>query len=129
MDDTKKSVAEKGYVETIFGRKRYLPDINSRMPQLQAAAERMAINHPIQGTGADIIKLAMIQIYGHLHKAKLEDKVRMLLQVHDELVFEIKDELVKEESKILKDIMEKVYKLDVPLTVDVKVGDNWQDMS
>ena len=117
-----------GYVETIFGRKRKLPEINSGIPQLVAQAERMAINMPIQGTAADLIKKAMIKISDWINKEDKNSEARMLLQVHDELVFEIKKGKEAAISKKIKDIMENDYKLDVPLVVDVKYGDNWKDM-
>ncbi len=128
MDDMKKFARDHGYVETVFGRKRLLPDITSTMPQLQAQAERMAINHPVQGTEADLIKLAMIAIDAHLTKQGLSDDVRMLLQVHDELVFEIKKDLVKKIAPVIKKAMETVRSFDVPITVDIKHGPNWSDM-
>ena len=114
---------EHGYVSTILGRRRYLKDINSRNQVVRGAAERNAVNAPIQGSAADIIKLAMINI----HK-KLKDenyKTKMLLQVHDELVFDAhKDELEKVQ-KMIKSEMENAYKLEVPLDVDLGIGENW----
>ncbi len=127
MEETKAKAHKDGYVETIFGRRRPLLDIYSTMPQMQAQAERMAINHPVQGTAADLIKLAMIKIYDFVHDKLDEGDAKILLQVHDELVFEIKNNLVAKLIPELKNIMETVYKLDVPLTVDVKYGDNWQE--
>ncbi len=128
MDQMKAKAREKGFVETIFGRKRKLPEIYSGMPQLVAQAERMAINMPIQGTAADIIKLAMIKISDMIKKEYDSDEVRMLLQVHDELLFEIKEGGEKDISRKIKDIMENGYQLSVPLIIDVKYGDNWRDM-
>lgn len=128
MEQMKKFAARTGYVETLFGRKRPLPDIHSGIPQLKAQAERIAINHPAQGTEADLIKLAMIAIDEHLRKEGLDQDVRMLLQVHDELVFEIKAPLIKKISPKIKELMEQVHKFDVPITVDVKFGPNWSDM-
>src|SRR3989338_2486231 len=132
MEATKQQAHDQGYVETIFGRRRPTPDIYSTMPQLQAAAERAAINHPVQGTEADIIKLAMIGIHDFLRTLHpvpytLYPDCRMLLQVHDELVCEIKTEKIAEIVPKIKKIMESVTKLEVPLTVDVKSGPNWQD--
>ncbi len=115
-----------GYVETLFGRKRYLPEIVSNITQIQKAAERMAINLPIQGLSADLIKLAMIEIYAKFQKNK--EAMKMVLQVHDELIFEIKEEKVKEISKEIKEIMENVIKIKVPIEVDIKAGDNWGEM-
>jgi DNA polymerase-1 len=128
MEENKAKARKDGFVSTIFGRRRYLPEINSGMPQLIAQAERMAINHPIQGTEGDFLRIAMDKIYDLIHKEYNDQDIKMLLQVHDELVFEIKDSLVDKTSKLIKNIMESVYRLDVPLTVDVKYGDNWRDM-
>ena len=128
MADMKKKAAREGFVETVFGRKRFLADIHSTMPQLQAQAERMAINHPVQGTEADLIKLAMIKIDEYLRKHKLTDTVRMLLQVHDELVFEIRADTVEKMIQPIREIMETVRRFDVPITVDAKIGKNWADM-
>lgn len=127
MENTKQQAHDQGYVETIFGRKRPTPEIYSTMPQLQAAAERAAINHPIQGTAADLVKLAMIKVHDYL--GDKQKSARMLLQVHDEIVCEIKKEKVPEICKRIKEIMESVHKLDVPLIADVKVGPNWQDQT
>ena len=128
MAETKRFAFKHGYVETIFGRRRLLPDITSTMPQLQAQAERMAINHPVQGTEADLIKLAMIAIDTYVRDHRLSDSVRMLLQVHDELVFEIKEGAVEKVAPKLKELMETVHAFDVPITVDVKRGTDWSDM-
>lgn len=129
MEAMKEKAHRDGYVETIFGRRRPMLDIYSTIPQVQAQAERMAINHPVQGTAADLMKLAMIGVYNHIHSELKDDEARLLLQVHDELVFEIKTELVKNLAPIFKKIMESVHQLDVPLIVDVKYGKNWQDMT
>ena len=129
MQEMKNKVRKDGYVTTIFGRRRQLPEAFSGMPQLVSQAERMAINMPIQGTAADLIKLSMINIHDLIHAEKAENNVRLLLQVHDELLFEVKDKLVKEWSEKIKNIMENIHKLDVPLTVDAKVGQNWAEMS
>jgi DNA polymerase-1 len=123
MDAMRLKVRQNGYVETLFGRRRYLPEIHSSMPQLIAQAERMAINMPIQGTQADILKLAMIKIADWLTKTKLDAK--MLLQVHDELVFEVARDDVKSLEKQVKEIMSSVIALDVPLVVDVGTGKSW----
>ena len=128
MEDTKKFVRKHGYVETLFGRRRPLPDINSSMPMLRAQAERMAINHPAQGTGADLVKMAMNAVDTHIQKEKWSDDVHMLLQVHDELVFEIRKGKEKAASNEIKKLMESVHKFDVPIVVDVLIGDNWAEM-
>jgi len=128
MSRMRSEAREKGYTETIFGRKRKLPEIYSGMPQLVAQAERIAINMPIQGTAADLIKKAMIKISDMIAKNFKNDEVRMLLQVHDELLFEIEKGKEKQISQKIKDIMERDYKLDVPVAVDVKFGNNWKDL-
>ncbi|MBU1036870.1 DNA polymerase I [Patescibacteria group bacterium] len=123
LDQTKKLAHQKGFVEDLFGRRRYLPNINSGIQLLQAAAERMAINMPIQGTAADLLKLAMIKIHKEL--PKISKTAKMLLTVHDELVFEVKDSEVKKISKFVKEIMENIYTLNVPIKVEVNSGKNW----
>ena len=128
MQKTREEVRKNGYVSTIFGRRRYLPEINSGIHELVRQAERMAINMPVQGTEADLLKLAMIKIHDLIHSQYKEGDVKMLLQIHDELLFEVRDDLVKKVGPRIKDIMENIHKLDVPLTVDAKYGDNWQEM-
>ncbi len=139
MREVKSFVKKNGYVETELGRRRYIPEINSPNLQLQSAAERMAINMPIQGLAADIVKLAMIKINEQLRDSTFfsrfglknycpEKDVRMLLQVHDEIILEVKEEIADEVAKKVKEIMESVYKLKVPLVVNVKVGDNWGEI-
>jgi DNA polymerase-1 len=114
---------EHGYVETILGRRRYLQDINSRNAVVRGAAERNAVNAPIQGSAADIIKLAMINIYKRFEKENFTSK--MLLQVHDELVFDVYREELEIIKPIIKHEMENAYKLVVPLDVEVGIGENW----
>jgi len=132
MDETKASAARLGYTETYFGRRRYFDGIKSPIPFVRAAAERMAINAPIQGASADMIKLAMVQIQDFIEKEKLQKDVYMLLQVHDELVFEIKKEKVKEIVAKIKELMEGVIpKKDskgIPFVAEAKAGENWGDM-
>lgn len=123
VEDTKKFTAKYGFAQTLFGRRRYLPDIHSSMPMLRAAAERMAINMPLQGTAADLMKLAMIKIQAGL--PKISPKAKMVLQVHDELVLEVPKSDLKVVAKFVKNTMENVYKLSVPLVVDIEVGPNW----
>jgi DNA polymerase-1 len=123
MDDTKVFAHEKGYVETLFGRRRYFPDINTSNGMLVAAAERQAINAPIQGTQADIIKLAMIKIHAEL--PTVSPKSRLLLQVHDELIIEAPHDEVEKVSKFLKTTMEGIYQLRVPIIAEVGIGKNW----
>lgn len=128
MERTKEQAYDQGYVTTLFGRRRPLADIRSRMPQLAAQAERMAINHPIQGTGADLMKLAMIGAAQYLAAHEPDGRVRMLLQVHDELVLEVAEGAVADVVRQIKVVMEKAVALDVPVVVDAKVGPNWADM-
>jgi DNA polymerase-1 len=116
---------EKGYAATLFNRRRYLPDINHDQRVIRAEAERMAINTPIQGTAADLIKKAMIQIHGRLNRKGAG--ARMLLQVHDELLFEVPEEEVESIRAMVKEEMEGVYELQVPLKVDTTVGKNWDE--
>jgi DNA polymerase-1 len=122
LEETKALAYSLGYSETLFGRRRYFPEIVSPVPYLRATAERMAINHPVQGTEADIVKIAMIKINKEL------PEVKMILQVHDELVFEIKKTNFKKTAEKIKEIMENAVKLKVPVDVDVKIGENWGDM-
>ncbi|KKW33070.1 MAG: polymerase protein [Candidatus Uhrbacteria bacterium GW2011_GWA2_53_10] len=126
MDAMKLQAHEKGYVETPFGRRRYFPEIHSGVPQLVASAERMAINMPIQGAEADIIKKAMIALNGWLKQSAWP--ARMLLQVHDELVLEVSEEAVTQVAKGLKEMMEGVVQWEVPLAVEVEAGKNWGEM-
>ena len=121
---------ENGYVETMFGRRRFLPEINSQIPMIRAEAERMAVNFPIQGTATgDMIKLAIIRIHWRIEKDKvLAGKVKMILQVHDELVFEVEKSAVDEAARAVKEEMEGVLKADVPIKVELKFGPNWADM-
>ena len=123
MDDTRDKAHEQGYVETVFGRRLYLPEINSRNGQRRQYAERTAINAPMQGTAADIIKYAMIRLNKAVSKASLN--ARMIMQVHDELVFEVAEKDLKALTTLVTQEMETAAKLSVPLVVDVGIGDNW----
>jgi DNA polymerase-1 len=123
IEDTLTSARETGYVETIFGRRRYLPDITSRNATVRSLAERNAINAPIQGTSADIIKLAMINVDRRIRQEGLAS--RMILQIHDELVFDAVREEVEVLQRIVKEEMENVTRLSVPLTVECNYGNNW----
>ena len=125
MERTREDAAEKGYVSTLFGRRLYLPDINARNGARRKAAERAAINAPMQGTAADIIKRAMINVSGWL-KTQSSDDIAMIMQVHDELVFEIKAEKVSEFSEKICALMSEAAELDVPLLVEADSGDNWE---
>ena len=123
IEDTLAAARETGYVETIFGRRRYLPDINSKNGTVRSLAERNAINAPIQGTSADIIKLAMINVDARLKKEGMQS--RMVLQIHDELVFDAVSDEVDKLCSIVKEEMENVTSLSVPLTVECNYGNNW----
>ena len=125
MERTRTQAAEQGYVETIFGRRLYLPDINAKNQALRKGAERMAINAPMQGTAADIIKRAMVAVNGWLDASGLD--ARVILQVHDELVLEVREDLVEQISKDIRVHMSGAAELDVPLLVEVGVGNNWDE--
>jgi DNA polymerase-1 len=125
MDDIRSSASEKGYVETVFGRRLYLPEINARNAQRRQYAERSAINAPMQGTAADIIKRAMITVHGWLQDDKPD--ARMIMQVHDELVFEVAEKEVDAVSAKVSELMNGAADLKAPLKVDVGVGKNWDE--
>ncbi|MGA3058568.1 MAG: DNA polymerase I [Candidatus Limnocylindrales bacterium] len=122
---------QQGWVSTLLGRRRFIPELRMSNPSLRGAGERMAINMPIQGTAADIIKIAMIRLHERLREAAVDGRplrARLLLQVHDELVLEVPRDEVEAVTPILRETMEGALKLDVPLTVDIKVGDDWESM-
>lgn len=131
LEKVKQETAQKGFTETFFGRRRYFPDIHSKLPFMKASAERMAINAPIQGTEADIIKLAMIEVDKFLKHKDIKKDVRLLLQVHDELVYEIKENIIDSVAPEIKKIMEsmidskKIY--GIVCTAEVSMGDNWAE--
>lgn len=129
LEDVKAQARKTGYTQTFFGRRRYFPQIKSKLPYIVAANERMAINAPIQGTSADIIKLAMIHIHEYIKKEGLADDAFLLLQVHDELVFEIRDGMVEKVLPELERIMQSVLLPEqmrgVPLKVNAKMGESW----
>jgi DNA polymerase-1 len=125
MNQVRHSAAEKGYVETHFGRRLYLPEINSTNGMRRQAAERTAINAPMQGTAADIIKLAMINVDQWLQTNKLRS--RMIMQVHDELVLEVPNDELKKVIVGVTECMESAASLQVKLVVDVGEGDNWDE--
>jgi len=125
MDNIREQAKEQGYVETLFGRRLYLPEINARNAARRQYAERTAINAPMQGTAADIIKIAMIDTHQWLQDSQSTSK--MIMQVHDELVFEVPEQQVKSFSNKIREIMCSAAKLDVPLIVDIGVGDNWDE--
>ena len=115
-----------GYVQTLLGRRRFIPEINSANRQVREAAERMAINMPVQGTSADIIKVAMINLYREMEKRQLKSK--LLLQVHDELVFEVPEGELEEMRQLTPKVMSTALELSVPVKVDMKTGHNWGEM-
>jgi len=123
MDETRKRAKELGYVETVYGRRLWLPELKSGAPVRRQAAERAAINAPMQGTAADLIKLAMIAVQGFLESERL--KTLLIMQVHDELVLEVPDAELETIKRKLPELMQSVARLDVPLVVEVGVGDNW----
>lgn len=125
MERTRKVASDQGYVETVLGRRLYLPDINARNGMRRQYAERTAINAPMQGTAADIIKLAMIDLDKKLEDSNLD--CAMLMQVHDELVFEVKETDLNAATKVINDAMENAISLNVPLIVDIGIGDNWDE--
>ena len=125
MDQMRKQAREQGYVETLFGRRLYLPEINSRNAQRRQYAERAAINAPMQGTAADIIKLAMLSTDKWINKSKV--KAKMIMQVHDELVFEVLTSEVEETSEQVRRDMTEVTSLAVPLIIDIGAGNNWDE--
>jgi len=125
MDEIRASAAEKGYVETLMGRRLYLPEINSKNGMRRQAAERTAINAPMQGSAADIIKTAMIHVHAWLHTEK--EDARIIMQVHDELVLEVAEARVEHVSNKLCDIMSGALLLKVPLLVEAGHGDSWDE--
>jgi DNA polymerase-1 len=125
MDDTVKLAKETGYVTTLFNRKRVIDEIHNANYMIRQMGERMAINTPIQGTAADIIKLAMIKVYQNINNKNLKSK--MILQIHDELIFDVCNEELETLEKIVKDTMENVISLVVPLKVSTDVGKNWYE--
>ncbi len=132
LEETKGYARLEGYTQTLFGRRRYFPGIKSSAPFIRAQAERMAINAPVQGTAADAMRIAMNEVYAYLKKEKRFESVHMLMQVHDELIFEIKNKEIKKEAQKLKEIMEGVLKgketHGVPIVADVAIGPNWAEL-
>ncbi len=125
LDNTLTEAYAKGYVETLGGFRRYLIELKQGNYRVRAAGERQAINAPVQGTAADIIKASMIKLNNQLNK---NHQTKMILQVHDELVFEVPDSEVESIQPVIKDLMEKTFKLSVPVTVEMKIGQNWGQM-
>jgi DNA polymerase-1 len=126
MDETLREGRERGYVSTLFGRRRYMPELRSRNGGLRQQAERMAINAPVQGTAADIIKVAMNRLWRELRERGYKSK--MLLQVHDELLFEVPADELQAVGDLVCATMEGAIEISVPLVVEVKYGKNWGEM-
>jgi len=124
---TKERARKLGYVQTVMGRRRFLPEINSSNRMVREAAERMAINAPVQGSSADIIKIAMINLHREMERRKLKSK--MLLQIHDELLFEVPEEEVEEMKSLVAELMPHAFELCVPVKIDIKQGRNWGEMT
>ena len=118
IEDGKK----KGYVETIFKRRRYIPELSAKNFNIRSFGERIALNTPIQGSAADIIKIAMVKVYNELKKRKLKSK--LIIQIHDELVVDAAEDEVEEVKKIMRDLMENSVDLNVKLSVDMNTGEN-----
>ena len=123
MEDTIKKAKEEGCVHTLFNRKRNIPELKNPVYTIRQSGERIALNTPVQGTSADIIKLAMVKMYNSIEKNNLKSK--MLLQVHDELIFDVYEDELEEVKKLVKNVMENVCTLEVPLKVDINYGENW----
>ena len=126
MERTRKQAHQVGYVETLFGRRLYLPEINARNIMRQKAAERTAINAPMQGTAADIIKKTMIAV-AHWQGSQKNPPAKMIMQVHDELVFEVQNEAIESSKNIILNLMEQTVQISVPLVVSIGIGSNWDD--
>ncbi|MEA1872219.1 MAG: DNA polymerase I [Chloroflexota bacterium] len=126
LEATKEQARKLGYVQTVLGRRRFLPEINSSNRMVREAAERMAINAPVQGSSADIIKIAMINLHREMQKLNLKSK--MLLQIHDELLFEVPEEEVEEMKSLVSELMPGAVELCVPVKIDIKLGRNWGEM-
>ena len=126
MDDIVESAKEKGYVETLFGRRRYIPEIKSNNYIVRQFGSRVAMNTPIQGTAADIMKIAMINVDKALQENNINAKI--VLQIHDELLLEVKEEDKEKAKEILKECMENAMTLKIPLEVEVSEGKSWYDV-
>ena len=123
--DTKAGAYRDGFVKTLMGRKRVIEELQNKNFMIRSSGERMALNTPIQGTAADILKKAMVEIYAEMNKRNLKSK--MLLQVHDELVFNVVNEELEEVKELVRDLMENAYKLSVPLKVEIEYGSDWSE--
>jgi len=127
LEATKEQARKLGYVQTVLGRRRFLPEINSSNRMVREAAERMAINAPVQGSSADIIKIAMINLHREMENRNLKSK--MLLQIHDELLFEVPEGEVGEMKSLVAELMSRAFELCVPVKIDIKLGRNWGEMA
>lgn len=132
LEQTKKDAQKNGYTKTLFNRRRYFEGFSSSLPFIRAQAERMAINAPIQGTSSDLIKKAMVQINNLIQKEGIQDEVRLILQIHDEVIYEVKDEIVDKVApkieKIMEDVLDEKLSMGVPLRVDYSKGKNWEEI-
>ncbi len=126
LEATREQARKLGYVQTVLGRRRFLPEINSANRMVREAAERMAINAPVQGSSADIIKIAMINLHREMERRNLKSK--MLLQIHDELLFEVPEGEVAEMKSLVSELMPRAFQLCVPVKIDIKLGKNWAEM-
>lgn len=120
-----KKAIDSGYTETFFGRRRYFPSLRSPLPFIKASGQRMAMNAPLQGTAADLLKLAIIAIDQELEKKSLSDKIHLILQIHDELIYEVEEKYISQAENIIEDKMENIWSTHVPLKVNIKKGKNW----
>ncbi|MGN1029443.1 MAG: DNA polymerase, partial [Bacilli bacterium] len=125
LDSLIEEAKEKGFVITILNRRRFIPEIKSSNRIVKALGERLAMNAPIQGSAADIIKLAMVNVYNKLNELQLKSKI--ILQVHDELILNVKQDELEQVKTLVKDEMENVLKMDVPLEVDINIGNTWYE--
>ena len=125
MENVVEEARKNGYVKTLMNRKRIISELDNKNYIIRQSGERIAMNTPIQGTSADIIKKAMVELFAKINELKLESK--MVLQIHDELVFDVKKDEEEVLTKIIKDVMENTVKLDVPLKVEISSGKNWYD--
>ena len=132
MEKIKSDAKSDGYTQTFFGRRRYFEGLRSKIPFIKAMAERMAINAPIQGTLSDFIKLAMVKTDEFLRKEKIEERVKLILQVHDELVYEAEEDVAKTVAPQIRNIMENIIAVEktkgIIMKADISIGDNWRDM-
>ncbi|MBQ1551331.1 MAG: DNA polymerase I, partial [Bacilli bacterium] len=121
----KEEAYKNGYVTTLMNRRRVIEELNSKNYMIRTSGERMALNTPIQGTAADILKKAMVELYNEMNKKKLKSKI--LLQVHDELIINVIEDEIDEVKKLTQEVMENAFKLEVPLKVEISTGSNWYE--